>query len=159
MPVPVPVPVPAPVPAPFMSVSVGVYAPDESGACAHFVLDRHNRLVYACACEAQRKESGVDVKTEFAEDLADAMEAKGLSLRKTAELARLNAGYLSEILGGRTKPGERAVRLLADVLELDPDALVIKAGRLFPEGSQRRIAADLLARVKTLEASQRSVAP
>lgn len=88
----------------------------------------------------------------FSEVVRDAMAERNLSLRQTATLAGVSAGYLSEMLGERTKPGEAAIRRLAKTLELDGDNLVILAGQLFPVGSTRRTAADLLARNKALKA-------
>lgn len=89
---------------------------------------------------------------ELSEVIRDAMAARKLSLRATATQAGVSVGYLSEILGARTKPGEAALRKVAAVLDLDGDQLVIMAGRMFAVGSTRRIAAELLERNKKLEA-------
>jgi len=69
--------------------------------------------------------------TPFGEKLAALMDARGLSLRETAQRVSCSAGYLSGMIQGRRRPTGRMTARLEDVLAADGElAALAQAGEI-----------------------------
>jgi lambda repressor-like predicted transcriptional regulator len=68
----------------------------------------------------------------FNRAIKEALKKKGWSMRKAAREAGLDSSFLSKVLSGKRNPpsDERIIVSLAQKLDLDPDSLVIYAGRI-----------------------------
>lgn len=68
----------------------------------------------------------------FVKAVKEALKKKGWSMRRAAREAGLDSSFLSKVLSGKRNPpsDERAIVRLAQKLDLDPDSLVIYAGRI-----------------------------
>lgn len=68
----------------------------------------------------------------FNEAVKEALKRKGWSMRRAAREAGLDSSFLSKVLSGKRNPpsDEKAIVRLAQKLDLDPDSLVIYAGRI-----------------------------
>lgn len=76
----------------------------------------------------------------FIKAVKEALKKKGWSMRRAAREAGLDSSFLSKVLSGKRNPpsDERAIVRLAQKLDLDPDSLVIYAGRI-PAKYQRSL--------------------
>lgn len=68
----------------------------------------------------------------FIRAVKEALKRKGWSMRNAAREAGLDSSFLSKVLNGKRNPpsDERAIVRLAQKLDIDPDSLVIYAGRI-----------------------------
>jgi transcriptional regulator with XRE-family HTH domain len=67
----------------------------------------------------------------FGQLLRDTREAKGITLRKFAQIVDLSATYVSKIERGEmAAPGEETIKRIAKVLEIDEDELLGLAGKV-----------------------------
>ncbi len=68
----------------------------------------------------------------FIKAIREALEKKGWSMRRAAREAGLDSSFLSKVLSGKRNPpsDERVIIRLAQKLDIDPDSLVIYAGRI-----------------------------
>lgn len=68
----------------------------------------------------------------FIKAVKEALERKGWSMRRAAREAGLDSSFLSKVLGGKRNPpsDEKAIVRLAQKLDIDPDSLIIYAGRI-----------------------------
>lgn len=88
--------------------------------------------------------------------LQKAVEDRAFSLRKLADRADIEPGYLSKIERGlQPPPGEATIRRLADELGEDPDVLLAMAGKVSGDlleiiRKRPRLFAELLRQLKTL---------
>ena len=76
----------------------------------------------------------------FIKAVKEALKKKGWSMRRAAREAGLDSSFLSKVLSGKRNPpsDERVIAGLAQKLDLDPDSLVIYAGRI-PAKYQRAL--------------------
>lgn len=66
----------------------------------------------------------------LSDTVRDARIKAGLSLRDLAKELRISASYISDIENDRRVPSEDVLRQLAEILKLDADDLLAKAGRV-----------------------------
>jgi transcriptional regulator with XRE-family HTH domain len=69
-------------------------------------------------------------KEKFGTTIRDARESKGISLRDLAKRIEVSPTFLSKVETEDWKPKEDKLRKIAQILELDGDALVAQAGRV-----------------------------
>ncbi len=68
--------------------------------------------------------------TRFIDTIRRALQKEGYTARQLALEVRVDPSYISRVLAGeRNPPSARVVEKIAHVLHLDPDELVIEAGR------------------------------
>ena len=68
--------------------------------------------------------------TRFIETIRRALRKEGYTARQLALKVRVDPSYISRVLAGeRNPPSARVVEKIAHVLHLDPNQLVIEAGR------------------------------
>jgi transcriptional regulator with XRE-family HTH domain len=68
---------------------------------------------------------------KFAGTIKKAMKKKGLSLRALSRETGIEVSFLSKILSGdRNPPPDAYIVKIAKILEIDPDILIIQAGRV-----------------------------
>ena len=73
----------------------------------------------------------------FGETVRKVRMAKGISLRKFAEMIDMSPTYLSKVERGEFKPPrEQKVIAIAEALEMDPDELLALAGRVASDISE-----------------------
>ena len=68
----------------------------------------------------------------FIEAVNRGIENKNLSLRGLARKTGLDVSFISKILSGKRNPPSREedIRKIADVLDLNPEKLILRAGRI-----------------------------
>lgn len=66
---------------------------------------------------------------------------KGLTQRELAEAAGITVPYMSKIEADRETPTDEKLRRIAEELGMNPDELILAAGRL-PDDVMERLAAD-----------------
>ena len=68
----------------------------------------------------------------FSDMILEAMRRKGMGLRALCRMARLDPSLLSKILQGKRSPPakESILKTLAEALGLDPELLIVCAGRI-----------------------------
>ena len=68
----------------------------------------------------------------FIKTVREALKRKGWSMRKAAREAGLDSSFLSKVLSGKRNPpsDEKVIIRLAQKLDINPDSLVIYAGRI-----------------------------
>lgn len=98
----------------------------------------------------------------FINAVKEALKRKGWSMRRAAREAGLDSSFLSKVLSGKRNPpsDERVIVRLAQKLDVDPDSLVIYAGRI-PAKYQKELekpgALELLSGTLTLPERERLV--
>lgn len=70
--------------------------------------------------------------TTFIKAVKEALKGKGWSMRKAAREAGLDSSFLSKVLSGKRNPpsDEKVIVRLAQKLDIEPDSLIIYAGRI-----------------------------
>lgn len=96
----------------------------------------------------------------FVRAIWEALKRKDWSIRKAAREAGLDSSFLSKVLSGKRNPptDERVIVRLAQKLELDPDSLIIYAGRIpakYQKALEKPGALELLSGVPTLAEGER----
>ncbi len=96
----------------------------------------------------------------FVRAIREALKKKGWSMRRAAQEAGLDSSFLSKVLSGKRNPpaDERVIVRLAQKLDLDPDSLIIYAGRIpakYQKDLEKPGALELLSGVFTLPAGKR----
>jgi transcriptional regulator with XRE-family HTH domain len=69
--------------------------------------------------------------------LQDFMLRAGITRAELARRAKTSKGYITDILKGRRQPSEATVRAIADVLDVHPRALLLRAVTALSESSTR----------------------
>lgn len=96
----------------------------------------------------------------FVRAIREALKRKSWSMRKAAREAGLDSSFLSKVLSGKRNPpsDERVIVRLAQKLELDPDSLIIYAGRIpakYQKDLEKPGVLELLSEVSTLPEGER----
>lgn len=81
---------------------------------------------------------------ELGEVIDDGLKARNLSVRAAAKEIGVTPTYLRLVMQGVERPADGTTRRIARVIGHNEDALAIQCGLLFPVGSPRRQAAELL---------------
>ena len=86
---------------------------------------------------------------EIGEYIRQKREAAGLSLRKLAGAARMNAAYLSRVESGKVRPSDAFLRRISKILRTRVEELLLLAGQV-PSSWQKAIAASPARAAETL---------
>lgn len=98
----------------------------------------------------------------FIRAVKEALQKKGWSMRKAAREAGLDSSFLSKVLSEKRNPpsDERVIIRLAQKLDIDPDSLVIYAGRIpakYQKDLEKPEAIRLLRETRALSSAERPI--
>jgi transcriptional regulator with XRE-family HTH domain len=97
----------------------------------------------------------MEFHTTFIKAVKQALKKKGWSMRRAAREAGLDSSFLSKVLSGKRNPPseEKVIVRLAQKLDIDPDSLIIYAGRIpakYQKDLEKPEVIKLLSRAHTL---------
>ena len=101
---------------------------------------------------------------DFGSRIRELRKEKDISLRDFADLIKMDFTYLSKIENAKVEPpSEDKIRSMARILDVDPEELLVLAGRVSSEQIRKAVETDsrigvLLRKIKTRDLTNKQIA-